>query len=155
MKCAKIIFILILLVFLTSCAKKETIFIDNGMEKIKIKAEIADTEEKRGMGLMFRENLDEDTGMLFIFNDEYLYTFWMKNTLIPLDIIFIDENNYIVDIVYADPCEEEPCKSYKPKKSAKYVLEVNGNFTIENNINAGDKLIIDEEFIKDNKGFSK
>lgn len=155
MKHAKIIFILILLVFLTSCAKKEVVFIDNGIERIKIIAEVANTEEKRAMGLMFREDLDEDSGMLFIFNDEYQYTFWMKNTLIPLDIIFINENSYIVDIIRADPCEEEPCKSYKPKKSAKYVLEVNGNFTTENNIKAGDKLIIDEEFIENAKGFSK
>lgn len=138
----KIIFILVFLVFLTSCKEYNTILIDNGVEEIKIKAEVANTKEKKGRGLMFRESLDEDSGMFFIFDSRSYYTFWMKNTLIPLDIIFISSSLDIVDIVYAEPCEEEPCESYKSKRPAKYVLEVNGNFTVRNNIEVGNRIII-------------
>lgn len=139
----KIIFILVFLIFLTSCTKYETIFIDNGVEEIKIKAEVADTQEKRERGLQFRESLKENSGMFFAFGNEATYSFWMKNTLIPLDIIFISQDLNIVDIVYAEPCIEEPCKSYKTSKPARYVLEVNRGFTTKNNIIIGNKVIIE------------
>jgi len=137
----KIIFILIFLIFLTSCTKYETIFIDNGEEEIKIKAEIADTQEKRERGLQFRKNLDENKGMFFAFNSDASYSFRMVNTLIPLDIIFISKDFDIVEIFHAEPCKEEPCKEYKTKKYSRYVLEVNGNFTTNNNIKVGDRII--------------
>ncbi|MBS3114946.1 DUF192 domain-containing protein [Candidatus Woesearchaeota archaeon] len=142
----KKIFIIFSLIFLISCAKNfdekfSEIYIDNGNNLIKIKAEIADDNEERLKGLMFRENLNENKGMLFVFENEEYQTFWMKNTLISLDIIFIDENLKIVDIRYAQPCKEEPCVLYKSSKPSKYVLEVNGNFTIINNVKIGDKLI--------------
>ena len=139
----KIIFILVFLVFLTSCTKYETILIDNGEEKIKIKAEVADTQEKRERGLQFRERLKENSGMLFTFDVDATYNFGMKNTLIPLDIIFISKDFSIVEIIYADPCTEEPCESYKTTKMSRYVLEVNQNFTLKNNIEVGDKIIIE------------
>ena len=138
----KIIFILVFLFFLTSCKEYNTILIDNGVEEIKIKAEVVNTEEKKGRGLMFRESLDEDSGMFFTFDSGSYYTFWMKNTLIPLDIIFISSSLDIVDIIYAEPCKEEPCESHKSKRQAKYVLEVNGNFTVRNNIKVGNRIII-------------
>ena len=62
----KIIFILVFLAFLTSCTKYETIFIDTGEEKIKIKAEVADTQEKKERGLQFRKHLKENSGMFLI-----------------------------------------------------------------------------------------
>ena len=135
-------FALIFLVLLTSCAKYETIFIDNGVEKIKIKAEIADTQEKKERGLMGRERLGENKGMFFAFEHEGTYAFWMKNTLIPLDIIFISGDFKILEIFHAEPCAEEPCKSYQTTKYAKYILEVNGNFTTRNGIDVGDEVII-------------
>jgi len=139
----KIIFlILIFLLVLISCTKQNFVLIDNNLEKIKINVEIADTDEERSKGLMFREFLDEDSGMLFIFDNENYYGFWMKNTLIPLDMIFIDKNFEIVDIIYAEPCKKEPCKSYRPIKPAKYVLEVSGNFTIKNDVSIGNKIRI-------------
>src|SRR3989338_4492308 len=136
------IFIFLLLVFLTSCTKYETILIDNGIEEIKVKAEIADTQEKRERGLMFREHLGENNGMFFAFDNEGTYAFWMKNTLIPLDIIFISKDFQIAEIIHAEPCEEEPCKTYQTTESARYVLEVNGNFTIRNGIDVGNEVII-------------
>ena len=142
-------FAIILMIFLISCAKNvdknfKEISIDNGKKLIKINVEIADDNEERMRGLMFREKLDENGGMLFVFDDEGHHAFWMKNTLILLDIIFIDKNLKIVDIKNAQPCEEESCALYKSSKPAKYVLEVNGNFTINNKIKIGDKIVINK-----------
>jgi len=131
-----------LLFIVTSCTEKQTVLIDNGVEQIKVKAEIADTPEKRGLGLMYRDKLKETSGMFFVFDNEGTYSFWMKNTLIPLDIIFISGNFEIVDIIKAEPCTEDPCEKYEPEKSAKYILEVNKDFTTKNNIKVGNKITI-------------
>lgn len=141
------------LIFLISCGKNpgenfEIISIDKGKELIKIIAEVADDNDERTNGLMFRENLNENEGMLFVFGNEEYQTFWMKNTLIPLDMIFIDENFEIVDIKNAAPCKEEPCALYKSAKPAKYVLEVNGNLTAKKNIKIGDIIIVNKKIIK-------
>ena len=102
--------------------------------------EVADTESKRTQGLMFRKKLEQDRGMLFIFDEEGIYSFWMKNTLIPLDIIWINEKDEVVFIKkYFQPCQEEPCKSVTPDKEAKYVLEINGGLADKINIKVGDK----------------
>lgn len=89
-----------LLIFLVSCTKNieksSEIYIDNGKNLVKINAEIADDNEERIKGLMFRERLNENSGMFFVFENEEEQTFWMKNTLIALDIIFIDKNLEIV-----------------------------------------------------------
>ena len=139
----KKIWIVFMFIFLLGCGKtSDEILVDNGQKIIKIKVEIADDDLERQQGLMFRSFLEENGGMLFIFDDEKKHDFWMKNTLIPLDMIFINENKKIVDIKYAQPCEKDPCELYEPLESAKYVLEVNGNFTIENSIKIGDKFIL-------------
>ncbi len=139
----KKIFVIFLLIFLISCTKNfKEILIDNGNDLIKINVEIADDNEERMQGLMFREKLNQNSGMFFIFENESYQTFWMKNTLIPLDITFIDKNFEIIDIKSAVPCKEDPCKLYKSSKPAKYVLEVDSNFTIKNNIKIGDKIIL-------------
>jgi len=107
-----------------------------------VNVELADTNQERTNGLMFREELCEDCGMLFVFEDSDFRSFWMKDTLIPLDMVFIDENLEIVNIEHAAPCLEEVCDIYASTEKVKYVLEVNGNFTIENSINTGDKVAI-------------
>ena len=142
----KKIFIVFLLIFLVSCSKNidknlSGVSIDNGKKLIKINVEIADDSNKMEKGLMYRESLDENAGMLFIFENEDYELFWMKNTLITLDMIFIDKNFEIIDIKHAVPCKAEPCVLYKPAKPAKYVLEVNGGFAAKNDIKTGDKLI--------------
>jgi uncharacterized membrane protein (UPF0127 family) len=71
--------------------------------KISFKCEVADTQPERAKGLMNRESLDSDRGMLFIFESSENVSFWMKNTLIPLDIIFIDEFGKVVNIAQANP----------------------------------------------------
>lgn len=104
--------------------------------------EIAQTPETRSQGLMFRESLPQNQGMLFIFPKSEIYSFWMKNTLIPLDIIWISENLEIIDITTLSPCIEDPCPSYTPKAQAKYVLEINANLAQQQNIKIGDHAII-------------
>lgn len=105
-----------------------------------IKAEIADSEEERRTGLMFRESLGKSEGMLFIFPDSAVRNFWMKNTLIALGIVFISENMTVVKIHDAVPCTGEPCPLYSSEKPIRYVLEVNGNLTEEYDINEGDNV---------------
>lgn len=105
--------------------------------------EIADTAEERARGLMFRNNLGEDRGMLFIFESEGVYPFWMKNTLIPLDIIWMDSEKKIVYISRnTTPCETEVCPSYNPNKKSKYVLEINGGLCDRLKIKEGDVAVI-------------
>lgn len=104
--------------------------------KKQIDVEIADTEDKLHLGLMFRENMDENQGMLFIFNKEEPQGFYMKNTLIPLDIIFINSKKRIVKIYKnAKPLDETDLPSYKP---ILYVVEVNGGYTDRNKVKEGD-----------------
>ena len=87
--------------------------------------EIADTPESHQLWLMYRENLPDTNWMLFIFDKVWEYSFWMKNTLIPLDWIRLDSDLKIVDIIQMEPCKTEKCPSYKPRSKAKYVLEIN------------------------------
>lgn len=88
--------------------------------------ELAKTNTERETGLMNRKELANDSGMLFIFEKEEIYPFWMKNTLIPLDIIWIGSNNKIVFIKEnAQPCGLDYCPLINPGISAKYVLEIN------------------------------
>ncbi len=90
-----------------------------------ITAELARTEEERARGLMFRERIRPDQGMLFVFEEEGLNSFWMKNTLVPLDIIWLGRDRRIVHIA-ADvpPCKADPCPTYGPDAPAAYVLEL-------------------------------
>ena len=132
--------ILIFLLMLINGCTPKSVAINSGKEIIYVNVEVANDEQERQQGLMFREFLDENSGMLFIFNEKAKYGFWMKNTLIPLDVVYIDEDLNIVDIIYAEPCKEDPCFIYKPKSDARYVLEVNGNFTAEHGISVGNKV---------------
>ena len=129
----KIIFLLFLL--LIGCIQNSYIEIDG--EKINV--QVADEAAEMMRGLMFRESLCEDCGMIFVFPEDSEHSFWMKNTLIPLDMIFINSNLIIVDVISAQPCIEDPCPHYSPKEKAKYIVEVNsGRF--ENNGIIGEKI---------------
>ena len=88
--------------------------------------EIAFKEGERFKGLQFRKTLQKNYGMLFIFPKPQRYSFWMKDTLIPLDIVWFDFNRKVVHIEYNVPsCEKDPCPTYYPPLEALYVLEVN------------------------------
>lgn len=89
-----------------------------------IEVEVVSTPETRARGLMFRRVLPELHGMLFLFPTPEVQTFWMKNTVIPLDIIWIDEKMRVIEIVTASPCELDPCPGYGPEAPTAFVLEI-------------------------------
>jgi len=91
----------------------------------EILVEAVDTPEARSRGLMFRDQLCEGCGMLFVFDQEDYHSFWMKNTRLSLDIVFISSDLEVVGLVHAHPCLEEPCQLYKPGEPCLYVLETN------------------------------
>lgn len=105
-----------------------------------ITAELAVTDEERARGLMFREQLGSDQGMLFVFKEEGFHSFWMKNTLIPLDILWLDKDKRIVHIEKdVPPCPDEPCPSYSPRVPALYVLEMKAGSVEERGLNLFDR----------------
>ncbi len=104
-------------------------------ERVEVPVEIADTDEERQTGLMGRTALAEDAGMLFVFDVEQQLSFWMKDTLIPLSIAFIDSEGRIVDIQDMQPLDETPHPSAAP---AQYALEVNQGFFGARGIQVGD-----------------
>lgn len=105
---------------------------------LMLTAEVAATEQQQQTGMMYRTSLDDDKGMLFAFADEQQRSFWMKNTLIPLDMIFANSSKVIVSITKnAAPQTETHRVSEYP---AKYVLEVNGGWCDRKNVKPGDTL---------------
>jgi len=104
-----------------------------------VRVEIADNAESRMVGLMNRTSLPYDGGMLFVFDSEGTYSFWMKDTLIPLDMIWLDSELRVVDIQHAVPCTGSPCLEYVPSGKAKYVLEVNEGYADRKMISVGDR----------------
>ena len=117
----------------------ELTFVDTlGNPIIKIDIEIADNEYERQLGLMNRKSMEQMQGMLFIFPQERMQSFWMLNTMFSLDILFINSNKETVTIhKNTTPLSEQ---SYPSSEPAIYVLEVNAGFCDEHGINLGDKV---------------
>jgi uncharacterized protein len=117
----------------------ELTFVDSiGNPIIKIDIEIADNDYERQLGLMNRQSMEEMQGMLFIFLREEIQSFWMRNTLFSLDILFINSQKEIVTIhKNTQPLSEQ---SYPSSKPAIYVLEVNAGFCDRHNVKPGDKV---------------
>lgn len=114
------------------------VILPNGTRVI---VEVAANEESRAAGLMYRDRLDRDRGMLFLFPVTGHYPFWMKNTLIPLDMIWIDEGKRIVHIKNdVPPCRADPCASYAPGVPARYVLEVAAGEAVRHRLEVGNVL---------------
>jgi len=111
-------------------------------QKIYVSLEVADTQELRKAGLSGREVLGDYQGMLFVFDSQGDYPFWMKGMLIPLDYIFIDYAGYIVDLKKdIQPCESEQCPSVNSSEPFMYVLEVNSGFIEINRVDIGNAVI--------------
>jgi len=106
--------------------------------KIGLNAEISDTSSKRKKGLMLRESLSESDGMLFVFDEEEKLNFWMKNTLIPLDIAYIDKNGIINEIYHMKPLDVSI--TYNSIKPAMFALEVNLGWFGRHKIKTGSKI---------------
>lgn len=119
----------------------------------RIFVEVPDDQEEFARGLMFRTHLPWNAGMLFAFYDEEPRRFWMKNTLIPLDMIFVDSSSKIIDIKEnVPPCKQEECPTYPSKEPAQYVLEVNAGFVQEKGVKIGDRLATFNKFRADDSG---
>jgi uncharacterized membrane protein (UPF0127 family) len=89
--------------------------------------ELARTPEEQVQGLMFRESLPEKSGMLFLFPENTVHQFWMKNTMIPLDIIWMDLQGKVLFVSEnTPPCKTDPCPTYGPDRPATSVLEIAG-----------------------------
>lgn len=109
----------------------------------KLNIEIADDDYQTETGLMYRKSMEDSQGLLFIFPDSQYRTFYMRNTQIPLDIIYIDENRTILNIQKnAKPFDETSLPSEGP---AKYVLEINAGLSTEWHLEKGDKIQFSKE----------
>jgi uncharacterized protein len=136
-------FTLVLACFLMGCQQN----IPNSMYTISLVSpagethtfftEIADANEERQQGLMHREHLPEDHAMLFVFEAEQPLDFWMKNTLIPLDIFYFDEDGEFVSMQSMVPCEADPCRTYPSSGNAKYAVEVVGGWGASHAVGTG------------------
>lgn len=110
-----------------------------------LEVEVADSPPDRRRGLMYREKLSIDNGMLFVFPEEDERGFWMKNTLIPLDMIFVDSEGEILNIKEANPepnTSDENLKTYRSDGEARYVIEANSSFAQRYDVEAGDRVEI-------------
>ena len=139
--CFRIVFLLILSLTFLGCSNHLPISSINTYEiKINDKishAEVAFTQKGRTIGLMFRDKLDNDHGMLFIYPQEQNLSFWMKNTKIPLSIAFINSKEIITQIESMAPYS---LMSHISKEKAKYALEMEQGWFKKNGIKAGSKV---------------
>jgi len=123
--------------------ERGTVTIETTQGPVSVDVEIADSDEERQAGLMNRESLPEDAGMLFLFEEDVDFGFWMKNTLIPLSIAFADAEGEIVRILDMEPCEADPCTVYEPEATYRTALEVNRGAFADWGVAEGDRLTLD------------
>ena len=123
----------------TEVIPKEPTTVNLTIKNYKIAVEVVETEEKRMLGLMYRSVLAQDQGMLFIFDQVGIYSFYMKNTKIPLSIAFIDPIGIILDIQQMTPLDEQT--QHYPDKPFLYALETNQGWFFEKQIKAGDTVL--------------
>lgn len=117
----------------------------------RIAVEIADTPALRSRGLMFRDNLPEGEGMVFLFEQTGFYPFWMQNCLIAIDMIWVDDQKRVVSVAHSvppcrmegctPPCNSGNCPNYSPTGDAKYVVEVASGVAKKHQLKAGDRLV--------------
>jgi len=148
MKYASVSFVIasaLVIVFCWTCparlfagGKTLTFYGDDNKKLCNFRIEVASTPTEHEKGLMFRKSLDKHAGMLFIYDGDEVRFFWMKNTFIPLDIVFIDSKFKVVDIYrFARPHDEITIPSKAP---AKYALEINAGMVDRCRIGIGNKI---------------
>jgi uncharacterized membrane protein (UPF0127 family) len=112
-------------------------------DRTSVKAEIAATEAERELGLMHRTSLGDTAGMIFVFEAPGLHAFWMKDTLIPLDMLWLDANGKVVSLAETvPPCKADPCATYPPSAPASFVLEVQAGFAKKHHVRVGDTVAV-------------
>ena len=109
-----------------------------------IKLEVAKTPQQQAIGLMYRTSLPDDQGMLFNFNPPQPVAFWMKNTLIPLDMVFLRNGVVQTLIGNAPPCKSDPCDGFPSSKTIDQVIELRGGLAAELGLKVGDRVTIQE-----------
>ena len=138
------VILLAIILFIPACTQKQQMLvIHSASGDHQVKVEVVKRSDEMARGLMYRRSLGKDSGMLFIFRQEAPQSFWMKNTLIPLDMIFISRNLVIVEITTMQPCITDPCPDYTSRQPARYVLEVNAGYSRSHTIIIGDKISSD------------
>lgn len=134
-------FLLVLGVVLSGCASSvavPTVTLESPEgETLTVRVEIARTPEEQSKGLMGRTELPEGAGMLFVFAEERPLSFWMKNTLIPLDILFFTAEGGFVSSATMTPCTEDFCPSYSSQAPARFALEVPAGFLSSHKVGRG------------------
>jgi uncharacterized membrane protein (UPF0127 family) len=111
------------------------VFLQAGIHRIK--AEVADSPAERSRGLMLRKSLQQNSGMLFVFEKTALHCFWMKNTLVPLTIAFLDEDGTIVTLADMQPHDES---SHCPERPVRHALEMEQGWFKGKGLKAGDRI---------------
>lgn len=108
-----------------------------------IELEVAETPEQQAIGLMYRSHLPKNRGMLFPFSPARVARFWMKNTLIPLDIIFLEDG--VIKAIFANvsPCQVDPCPVYGPSFPINQVIEIPAGRAKELGLSQGDEIILE------------
>ena len=141
MPCNLTILALVFLPALAGCNERPVHWVE--VEGQKFAVELAIDEPARQRGLMHRESLPEQQGMLFVFPDEQPRAFWMKNTLIPLDIIYADREGHVVHVLRdVPPCKSASCPSYPSRAPAKFTLELNAGESERSGIKTGSTLVL-------------
>ena len=133
------LFVAFTLTAVAACeAQPRVTILTKGGREVSFQVEVADTPSKRAMGLQYRKELGKDHGMIFLFPAESPQSFWMKNTPIPLDMIFIDRERKIVGIIEQTvPFSLESCSVGVPSQ---FVLEINGGLAKRHGIQIGDRV---------------
>ena len=125
---------------LVACAKSGS-YVELAGQRYSV--EVADNDAAREHGLMDRTEMAADHGMLFVFQDDAPRAFWMKNTKIPLDMLFFDADKRLLSVQRnAQPCTADPCPLYSSGAPARYVLELNGGQTGKLDLSPGDSIEI-------------
>ena len=119
-----------------------TIAAPAGAKRVALSVELAQTDAQRQRGLMHRRTLGAKAGMAFLYPRAHRGGFWMKNTLIPLDIAFADARGRILRILTMQPCRRDPCRVYDPDVTYRTALEVNAGSFRRWGVRTGDRLRI-------------
>jgi len=145
----KLIYSLLLCLCLAACgqagADLRTVHLNgvDGTQKAIFQVELALDAPAWQQGLMQQKSLPSDQGMLFVFPEAAPRSFWMKDTLIPLDIIFFDSNGSLLNFKTAEPCRQDPCSTYASSAPAQSVLEINAGLATQLGLEAGAQLILE------------
>ncbi len=123
---------------LPAASETGELVVETALGPVQFTVELADTPEERAQGLMFRERLPADAGMLFLYPRDQMISMWMKNTLIPLDMLFIDRDGRILDI--AERTVPLSLRSISSETPARAVLEINGGTAQRQGIRPGDRV---------------